>query len=79
MRQIEIDAIKEFAGKMREFGYGLEVKANERATRDFITPDYKTEVTLSLWKRAENKDTFPWNTFNLSFLVDNLQKRENEE
>jgi hypothetical protein len=73
MKQIEIDCVKDFTEKMRGFGYTFDVKIDERATVDFLKPDHKTELKLECWKRTENADTLPWNTFNLSFQLDNPQ------
>jgi hypothetical protein len=69
MKQIEIDCVKEFAEKMREFGYAVDIKVDERPTVDFAKPDYKTEITLECQKRIENNDAPPWDLFNLSFRL----------
>jgi hypothetical protein len=78
MKQIEIEAIKNFAEKMREFGYAVNLNVNGKPTLDYRPPKYDTEITIGCFKRAEHNDALAWNNLSLSFRLDSPQKHENE-
>jgi hypothetical protein len=78
MRQMEIDAIKDFTEKMRELGYGVNINVSEKPSHDYTPPKYDTEITLGCFKRTENNGALPWNNFNFSFRLDTPQKHGSE-
>jgi hypothetical protein len=78
MKQVEIDTIKDFTEKMREFGYVVSVNVCGKPSHDYSPPKYDTEITLGCFKRTESNDALPWNNLSLSFLLSSLQKHESE-
>jgi hypothetical protein len=79
MKQIEIDCVKDFAEKMREFGYVLHVEVKEEPTTDYKPFKHITELKLRCWRQTDICDTPLWQDFNLAFRLSNPQKCGTEE
>jgi hypothetical protein len=77
MKQIEIDCVKEFAEKMREFGYGVSVGVTAKPAYDYKPPMHDTEIKVVCFKRTESNDALFWDDLILSSQLCILQKPGN--
>jgi hypothetical protein len=77
MKQIEIDCVKEFAEKMREFGYVIDVKIDKKPLHEYRPREFRTRINLECSKLGESKDALFWDDLSLYFQTDILQKPGN--